>query len=108
MQLIYNFLKNLFPVANYRKCRLDNDILIVMNKDLSLHYLNETATFFLKKSKGEFSISEIEQQMLQEYAVDKYLLENDIVDIVRDLQWKKIITLSKTRKCKGQKQQYSM
>lgn len=98
MRLIYNKLKDLYPISVYVKLRKENDIVIVMNESLELNYLNYTSLFFLEKSTGKMKISEIVDDMLQEYDVTIDIIEKDIINLVRDLQWKKIIKLSKSKR----------
>lgn len=98
MQIIYNALKKLYPLASCKKIRREGDIIITLNDDLEINYLNETSAFFLENSIGKNTIESIVQSMLTIYDVDRAILENDIVSLLRDLQWKKLIRLSKTPK----------
>lgn len=94
--MIYNYLKNLFPIPAYKKIRREGACLIVMNKNLEILYLNETSGFFIENIDGKKSIDDILLLILNTYDVDKSILENDITNLIREMQWKEIIYLSKT------------
>lgn len=92
----FYLMKNLYPYPKWRKIRNECNITIVMNQDLTISYLNETSGFLVNCIDGTKMIKDILDIMLQEYEVDKIILENDICNVIRNMQWENIIGLSKT------------
>lgn len=91
--MIYKWMKNKCPHIKFLKKRFNGDMLIIESKDLNIYYLNKTAAFFVTLSDGSHSVGDIEQEMLQKYDVSKEELEFDLVETIRDLQWKSLIVL---------------
>ncbi len=91
--MIYGWLKNKIPHGCYVKKRVNGDMLIVCAKDLSMYYFNKTAAFFMKEVDGEKSIDDIKKMFMENFEVNESELETDMVNMIRDLQWKKIIYL---------------
>ena len=91
--MIYEWMKNKRPRASFLKRRPNEDMLIIESKDLNIFYLNKTAAYFVSLSDGNHSIDDIKNKMLEKYDVSVEELENDLVETVRDLQWKSLIVL---------------
>ena len=91
--MIFDWLKDKVPVAAYVKKRMNDDILIICAETLSMYYLNATAAFFINSLDGKSTVADIKEKFLQKYDVDEKELENDFVDMIRDLQWKQILYL---------------
>lgn len=91
--MIYEWLKTKKPSGSILKKRINEDILIVCSRDLEVYYLNRTAGFIINAIDGNKSIEDIKFEVLQNFDVDEHDLESDMVDIIRDLQWKQLITL---------------
>lgn len=91
--LIYNELKNKVPKNISLKERENDGFLIIESEDLRIYYLNETAKMLVKLSNGQRTIDEIKREFLSMYDVDEEVLEVDIVDLIRDLQWKNLIRI---------------
>lgn len=91
--MIFEWLKNKVPKASFVKARRNDDLLIVCANSLVIYYFNRTAAFFLENVDGVSTVGEIEEKFLAKYAVDERMLENDLIDMIRDLQWKKILVL---------------
>ena len=91
--MIFEWLKEKIPHCSYVKKRMNGNIMIICSDSLTIYYLNETAALFIELSNGKTNVEEIKQQFLQRYNVEEKELENDIVDVIRDLQWKKILIL---------------
>ena len=91
--MIFAWLENKIPRVAFVKKRMNDDILIICAEDLTIYYLNATAAFFIELADGKLTVSEIKQRFLARYDVDERNLENDFVEMIRDLQWKKILTL---------------
>ena len=91
--MIFEWIKDKVPYSHYVKKRRNDDILIVCSENLMIYYFNSTASFFLDNADGKLTVNEIKEKFLQKYDVDEKELENDLVDMIRDLQWKKILVL---------------
>lgn len=91
--MIFEWIKDKVPVAAYVKKRMNDDILIICAETLSMYYLNATAAFFINSAEGKSTVADIKEKFLQKYDVDEKELENDFVDMIRDLQWKQILYL---------------
>ena len=75
------------------KKKMNDDVLIICAENLTIYYLNATAAFFIELSDGKATVDEIKNKFLERYDVEEKDLENDFVDMIRDLQWKGILTL---------------
>ena len=94
--MIFAWLENKIPCVSYVKKRMNGDVLIICANDLSMYYLNATAAFFIELSDGKLTVGDIKQKFLARYDVDERELENDFVEMIRDLQWKKLLTLEES------------
>ena len=93
MNTAYTFIKNYIPLRNELKSRTDGDFLIISNRNGEIYYLNGSARDMWLLLDGSISIDELCGKILGEYKVDREQLENDIVNFIRDLQWKKLLRL---------------
>lgn len=91
--MIFTWLENKIPRISFVKKRMKDDMLIICADNLMIYYLNSTAAFFIELSDGKSTVGEIKNKFLERYDVDERELENDCVEMIRDLQWKKILTL---------------
>ena len=91
--MIFAWLENKIPRCSFVKKRVNDDVLIICADDLMIYYLNATAAFFIELADGKLTIGEIKQKFLARYDVGERELESDFVEMIRDLQWKKILTL---------------
>ena len=91
--MIFDWLQNKIPRVSLVKKRSNGEILIVSSESLSIYYLNSTAAMFIELSDGKSTVGDIKQKFLDRYNVDERELENDFIEMIRDLQWKKILTL---------------
>ena len=91
--MIFAWLENKIPRLSFVKKRMNEDILIICAEDLAIYYLNSTAAFFIELADGTLTVGDIKNKFLARYEVDERELENDFVEMIRDLQWKKILTL---------------
>lgn len=91
--MIFAWLENKIPRCSFVKRRMNDDVLIICADNLTLYYLNSTAAFFIELADGKSTVGEIKNKFLDRYDVDERELENDFVEMIRDLQWKKILTL---------------
>ena len=91
--MIFDWLDGKVPQISFVKKRLNGDVLIICADNLSIYYLNSTAAFFIELADGKATVGGIKSKFLARYAVDERELEKDFVEMIRDLQWKKILTL---------------
>lgn len=91
---MFKFFSELYPTAKYKKLRREDGILIISNENLELVYLNETAAEFFIHCDGKTRVVDIFKIMLEEFDVDEITLKNDLCFLIRDMQWKNIISIS--------------
>lgn len=91
--MIFAWLENKIPRCSFVKKRMNDDVLIICAGDLMIYYLNATAAYFIELADGKSAVGEIKQKFLARYDVDERELESDFVEMIRDLQWKKILML---------------
>ena len=91
--MIFNWLEKKIPRVTFVKKRMNEDILIICAENLAIYYLNSTAAYFIELADGKSTVGEIKNKFLSRYDVDERELEKDFVEMIRDLQWKKILTL---------------
>lgn len=91
--MIFAWLENKIPRCSFVKKRMNDDVLIVCADILIIYYLNSTAAFFIELADGKATVGDIKRKFLARYDVDESELERDFVEMIRDLQWKKIVTL---------------
>ena len=96
--MIYDMIKSLIPYKSCQKYRCDSEFTLVNNYLNKMVYLNATASDVFLLCNGRNSIEEICKKMLCDYDVSYDIIKNDIVKIIRDLQWNNIIRLSRTKK----------
>lgn len=92
----YDLLKNYIPIHSYKKCRDNEDFLIVMNFEGDIYYLNETAKYIFLNFDGKKTIKDIFENMKNKYDAnneDELILKKDLTEIIRDFQWQNIINL---------------
>ena len=94
--IIYQHLSQFVPVKQKLKFRKEGNIGIVNNSgDYKLMYLNETALTIFELIDGKKNIADILETLLSEYDVQKETLKSDLIDIIRDFQWGRIIRLKR-------------
>ena len=93
MNTAYNFIKDYTHLRCAVKTREDGEFLTASNKNNEIYYLNGTAREMWKIIDGSVTIEGLCSKILGEYKVDREILENDIVNFIRDLQWKELIRL---------------
>ena len=91
--MIFNWLKGKVPRLTFVKKRMNDDVLIICAENLAIYYLNSTAAFFIELANGKATVDEIKNKFLNRYDVDERELEKDFIEMIRDLQWKHILTL---------------
>lgn len=93
MNYVFECMATLIPERKIVKQRKNDDFLIVVGDSMELFYLNELAEDFLSRCNGTNSIQSIFEIWSHDYDVDEDILKTDIVELVRDLQWKKLIMM---------------
>lgn len=91
--MIFNWLEGKIPRVTFVKKRMNDDVLIICAENLAIYYLNSTAAFFIELADGKATVGDIKKKFLARYAVNERELEKDFVEMIRDLQWKKLLTL---------------
>lgn len=93
MSKVFLLMKNYIPIPNVLKQRENEEFLILANKDSNIYYLNDMAKTMWLLIDGKISIKDIYEKINNEYDVTSEELQNDIIDFIRDLQWKRLISL---------------
>ena len=91
--MIWNWMKDKKPFSIALKSRKEGELKIVSSEELDICYLNPTASFFFDYCDGSMTMGNILDIIKQEYDVDENILKNDLIDIVRYMQWKRILKL---------------
>lgn len=95
MTNIFDTIENYIPIKNCVKEKDNGSLLIVSNDENEIIYLNETSKEIYRLCEGNNTIADIAKSILSEYDVSEEEFKQDLVDIIRDLQWKKILLLKK-------------
>ena len=91
--MIYQWLKDKYPVKTIIKERKNKDILVVCGSTLEIYYLNKVASVVLESMNGKNTVDDIKQLLLRRFEVEERTLEHDLIDVIRDLQWKRLAKL---------------
>lgn len=91
--MIWQWMKDKKPLPAYLKRREEGNVTIAYGKSLEICYLNRTGGEILSLCDGKRSLGDIERVMLSKFSVEPEVLQNDLVEIVRDLQWKRLLIL---------------
>ncbi|MCK8828084.1 PqqD family protein [Natroniella acetigena] len=86
-------MKDSIPVQFHLKIRKDGEFLIASSKSYDIYFLNDVAKEFYLRIDGKTTIGGIVEKLLNIYEVEENVLIDDIVSLVRDLQWKNIVRL---------------
>ena len=90
-ELVKSILMRSIPHDITLKKSDESSVLLVMNDEYTLSFLNETASKFLDLCNGEKNVSEILHEMQLEYDVDMNTLTLDIMQLIRNLQKNRIL-----------------
>ena len=93
MNTAYNFLRGYIPVRDALKTREEGEFLAALNREQNVYYLNGMAREIWDMLDGNISLEGVCINVLAEYDVTREQLEADIVELLRDLQHKKLIRL---------------
>lgn len=73
------------------KWQQNDNVLVVMSCDKKLFFLNEVAKDFLQLCDGKRTLIEIIENLSENYDVEKNILTDDLMDLIQDLQYKRIL-----------------
>ena len=93
MNKAYDLMKGFIPVQSMLKCRENGAFLIISNHQGEICYLNSVAQDIWNLFDGKRSIESVLESMLEEYDVQRDILENDLINFIRDMQWKEVVQL---------------
>jgi hypothetical protein len=78
------------------KFRTEGNIGIVCNaNDFRVDYLNETALTIFQLIDGKRSVAVIAQEFMDKFDVERGVFEQDLIEILRNFQWQKLIVLKR-------------
>lgn len=97
MSDLFEILKNEVPRRIDLKARREGDIAVVMNGDGVLEFLNRSASDLFGLVDGVRTVGELLELLMVEYDVDEEVLKNDLIDVIREMQWRRIIRLDRVR-----------
>lgn len=98
MNEVYTLIKEYIPIKDTLREKENGKFLILANKNSDIYYLNDMARVMYSLIDNKISIDDIYTKIKQEYEVNDNELKADIVDFIRDLQWKKLIRLKEVIK----------
>lgn len=98
MNEVYTLIKEYIPIKNTLREKENGEFLILANKNSDIYYLNNMAKVMYLLIDNKISINDIYTKIKQEYEVNDDELKVDIIDFIRDLQWKKLILLKEVIK----------
>ena len=91
--IVWEWIKNKKLKDISLKKRREGNILIIYGETLEISYLNKIAAQIMELSNGSNTMSDIFDVLLKKYDVEENELKIDIITLVRELQWKRIIKL---------------
>ena len=91
--IVWEWIKNKKLKDISLKKRREGNILIIYGETLEISYLNKIAAQIMELSNGSNTISDIVDILFKKYDVEENELKIDIITLVRELQWKRIIRL---------------
>lgn len=96
VDFVYGKYKDLFISPCFRKSRIElgSDFLIVMNANLEMFYLAEIAKAMMEAISKGIRVDDLFQKLQADYDVSAIQLKNDLIDFIKEMQWKSIVSLS--------------
>lgn len=91
-EYIFEFVKSWKPVPSWRKRRDDGDFVLLSDENMDIHYLNSTAKDIIELMDGK-TIAEICEVMGKIYDVEQVVIQRDVLNVVRELQWNHLIQI---------------
>jgi hypothetical protein len=92
---MYSFLQDYYPKFSCRKIRYEDggEVAVVAGKELDLSFFNSLACRFIALADGKRTLADIFDVIRDEYDVEDIVLQTDLTELVRDMQWKRLLTL---------------
>lgn len=91
--ITWEWLKHKKLVDISLKKRWEKDIMVLYGKELDICYLNKIGGEIISLSNCKNTVSDIADMLLQTYDVDENELREDIIWLIRELQWKRLVRL---------------
>ncbi|MDR3115066.1 MAG: PqqD family protein [Treponema sp.] len=92
----FSHLKAYIPVRKDLKFRTEGNVgLVCNNQDFRIDYLNETALSIFQLIDGKRTVADIVSCFMKAVDVSADVFEHDLIEILRNFQWQKIIILKK-------------
>ena len=91
--ITWEWLKHKKLVDISLKKRWEKDIMVLYGKELDICYLNKIGGEIISLSNCKNTPSDIADMLLQTYDVDENELREDILCLIRELQWKRLVRL---------------
>lgn len=90
---VYPLLKGYIPKKICLKSRREIGVTIVMSSEGDLEFINSSGSAFFDLIDGARTIDDICSEMISIYDVRQEVLQDDLICLIRDLQWRRIIEL---------------
>lgn len=90
---LWECLKSKTPVSVALKTRKNESFTVVAASNMEICFLNETAGFILSLCDESHTLDNICNELMEQYDAPRDELVNDLIDVVRYMQWKRIIRL---------------
>lgn len=91
----YNMLKKMLVSSRPQniaiKYRMEDGVLLAINNNFSLFFLNSVAGEFLMLCNGKNTFGEICSQFVNDYDVNENIIVDDLMTVIRDLQKKSLL-----------------
>ena len=93
--VVKKILLEAIPQIEALKFRAEDNVLIVVSREQELFFLNEAAKDFLLLCDGR-RLKEIIDALSEIYDVEKNQLADDLMDLIRDMQYKRVLRMEAT------------
>ena len=93
--VVKKILLEAIPQIEALKFRAEDNVLIVVSREQELFFLNEVAKDFLLLCYGR-RLKEIIDALSEIYDVEKNQLADDLMDLIRDMQYKRVLRMEAT------------
>lgn len=92
---VYEKMKTIYPIANAVKARKDGEFLVLANDRFEFQFLNSIAMEVYYMCDGQNNIEAIVSRLYDQYDVGIKQLEEDVIELMRDLLSKRLIKLKR-------------
>lgn len=89
--VVKEILSESVPHTKILKSREEGTTLIVVNLHMETFFLNEVAKDFIQLCDGKRRLIEIIENLSEIYEVEKDILTDDLMEIIKDFQYKRIL-----------------